>query len=104
MHDHRSDSVIPRGPAKGLGRVVRPPSPAVLDRSALIDRLMGDEALAHEIVEAFIDLHDASHRLEVSAGAAELDAMESLLRSLENEYGELIEVVRGTRSSGNREA
>ena len=148
MHEQRSDSVAPHVSADGLDREVRPsadevghavPTAAVLDRSALIDRLMGDEALAHEILETFIkevprqidtlklasrgadreliqrtahtikgasanvgaaSLKEASGRLEVAAAAAEWDAMESLLRLLESEYGELVGVVRAKRSSG----
>ena len=153
MHDYGSDSVTPHVPADALAHNRRPsrsrrsgqrgghtaPILRVLDRSALVDRLMGDEALAHEIVETFIEdvpgqintlkraagdgdvelvqrtahtikgaaanvgaaaLHEVSRRLEVAAGAAEWDAVESLLQRLESEYGELVRVVRATRFTG----
>lgn len=41
----------------------------ILERSALVDRLMGDEALAHQIVEIFIeDVPDQINTLKRAVG------------------------------------
>ena len=92
MHDYGSDSVTPHVPADALAHNRRPsggrqsgqrggghtaPIPRVLDRSALVDRLMGDEALAHEIVEVFIkEVPGQINTLKRAAGDGDVELIQ----------------------------